>query len=84
VKLQWKSKKIRLNRPPKRIILWFIPELKKELFDNGVLVNTSQYTLKLKPGTIYSFKVTDSKQGGESFPSEILSVYRDPNEKEQY
>ena len=44
-------------------------------FDNGVLVAEAQYTRPdLKPGVIYSFKVTAVNAGGESFPSEILSV----------
>ncbi|MDZ7331356.1 MAG: fibronectin type III domain-containing protein [candidate division KSB1 bacterium] len=44
-------------------------------FDNGTLLATNQFTKnELKPGTIYSFKVTAVNSGGESFPSEILSV----------
>ncbi len=44
-------------------------------FDNGTLVDNPQFTQgRLKPGTIYSFKVTAVNSGGESFPSEILSV----------
>ncbi|MDZ7265472.1 MAG: fibronectin type III domain-containing protein, partial [candidate division KSB1 bacterium] len=44
-------------------------------FDNGTLVDTTQFTQKgLKPGVIYSFKVSAVNSGGESFPSEILSV----------
>lgn len=44
-------------------------------FDNGVLVDTSQAIVgNLQPGEIYSFKVTAVNEGGESFPSEILSV----------
>ncbi len=44
-------------------------------FDNGVVVNRPRYTMKnLEPGVIYSFKVTAVNAGGESFPSEILSV----------
>ncbi|MBN2090349.1 fibronectin type III domain-containing protein [candidate division KSB1 bacterium] len=44
-------------------------------FDSGTLVDATQWTpTKLKPGVIYSFKVTAVNSGGESFPSEILSV----------
>ncbi len=50
-------------------------------FDNGVLVNTNGAKVTLLPGKIYSFKVTAVNKGGESFPSEILSAYRSPNEK---
>lgn len=43
-------------------------------FDNGVKVDdpTIVFT-NLKPGVIYSFKVTALNDGGESFPSEILA-----------
>lgn len=44
-------------------------------FDNGTVVNQPGAVLKnLQPGVIYSFKVTAVNEGGESFPSEILSV----------
>lgn len=44
-------------------------------FDNGKLVESNKIKLNnLKPGTIYSYKVTAINNGGESFPSEILSV----------
>ena len=44
-------------------------------FDNGKLVNgTAVIILNIKPDVIYSYKVTAVNQGGESFPSEILSV----------
>jgi len=44
-------------------------------FDNGVLVRDSSFVLeKIKPSLIYSFRVTAVNKGGESFPSEILSV----------
>ncbi|WP_455587474.1 golvesin C-terminal-like domain-containing protein [Bacteroides sp.] len=50
-------------------------------FDNGVLVNSPSYTVKIEPGLVYSFKVTAVNRGGESFPSEILSAYKAKNEK---
>ena len=50
-------------------------------FDNGVLVNTDRINVTVQPGKIYSFKVTAVNKGGESFPSEILSAYRAPNQK---
>jgi hypothetical protein len=49
-------------------------------FDNGILVNEAKYTLKnLEPNKIYNFKVTAVNNGGESFPSEILSVGLNPD-----
>ena len=50
-------------------------------FDNGVLVNSNRLDITIPSGKIYSFKVTAVNNGGESFPSEILSAYRAPNEK---
>lgn len=43
-------------------------------FDNGRLVDSAYFSLKIDQGKIYSFKVTAVNNGGESFPSEILSV----------
>ncbi len=46
-------------------------------FDNGVLVDQPDVVFKnVKPGIIYSYKVTAVNGGGESFPSEVLSVCR--------
>lgn len=46
-------------------------------FDNGKLVETPMAVIdNLKPGTIYSFRVTAVNEGGESFPSEVLAVCR--------
>ncbi len=44
-------------------------------FDNGRLVDSTSFTFENpEAGKIYSFKVTALNKGGESFPSEILSV----------
>lgn len=51
-------------------------------FDNGVLVNSNHTKLKIEKDKIYSFKITAINKGGESFPSEILSVYRQSEEKD--
>ena len=50
-------------------------------FDNGVVVKDNCTTIDIEQGKIYSFKVTAVNRGGESFPSEILSAYRAPNER---
>ena len=49
-----------------------------EGFDNGRYVSGQDCSLKLpvSAGLVYSFKVTAVNRGGESFPSEVLSVYR--------
>jgi len=44
-------------------------------FDNGRYVTTTSFTDKdLKPGVVYSYKVTAVNDGGESFPSEVLAA----------
>ena len=50
-------------------------------FDQGVVVNSNVYRAVQSPGLIYSYKVTALNDGGESFPSEILSSARAFNEK---
>ncbi|NOZ63063.1 MAG: hypothetical protein GXO74_15540 [Calditrichaeota bacterium] len=46
-------------------------------FDNGRLADSTTFVIKnLEPNVIYSFKVTAINAGGESLPSEILSVCR--------
>ncbi|MEG2366170.1 MAG: xanthan lyase [Alistipes sp.] len=51
-----------------------------EDFDNGHLVEGTSCTLPIERGQLYSFKVTAVNDGGESFPSEILTTYRASNE----
>ena len=43
-------------------------------FDNGTRVAGTYVEFPVEPGHIYSFKVTATNAGGESFPSETLSV----------
>lgn len=50
-------------------------------FNNGTIVNTNQCHVNLMPGHIYSFRITAVNDGGESFPSETLSVYISPQSK---
>lgn len=45
-------------------------------FDNGVLVNSNSYRTRIPAGVVCSYKVTAVNKGGQSFPSEILSVGR--------
>ncbi|MCH5174775.1 MAG: xanthan lyase [Prevotellaceae bacterium] len=42
-------------------------------FDNGTVVQGTAYTVPLNQDQVYSFRVTALNQGGESFPSEVLS-----------
>lgn len=53
----------------------------KDDFDNGKIVNTPCFRSTLTPGMLYSYKVTALNEGGQSFPSEILSVAKAEQEK---
>ena len=54
----------------------------KSGFDNGIVVDSNFITLNnIRPDTIYSFKITALNDGGESFPSEVLSVCWIDNDK---
>ncbi len=52
-------------------------------FDNGTYTDKNTVTANIEPGKIYSFRVCAVNQGGESFPSEILSVYRANNNQKE-
>ena len=43
-------------------------------FDNGILVEGTNYRTTISSGTIHSYKVVAVNKGGLSYPSEILSV----------
>ena len=43
-------------------------------FDNGVALDQPEAEVPIEKGHVYSFRVTATNAGGESFPSEILSV----------
>ena len=50
-------------------------------FDNGTPVDKNVYRLRIEKDKIYRFKVAAVNGGGQSFPSEILSVCRKSDEK---
>ncbi|NDW12514.1 xanthan lyase [Bacteroides sp. 214] len=50
-------------------------------FNHGVVVKENKYRVVQSPGLVYSYKVTALNEGGESFPSEILSAGSALNEK---
>ena len=75
VTLQWKAvtDPLEPTAAPEKYVVY--TQIEDNGFDNGALVNKNQFVLKkLKKGVIYSFKVSAANKGGESFPSEILSV----------
>ncbi|HBK31144.1 MAG TPA: hypothetical protein DDZ78_05900, partial [Porphyromonadaceae bacterium] len=49
--------------------------------DNGTPVDKNVYRLRIEKDKIYRFKVAAVNGGGQSFPSEILSVCRKSDEK---
>lgn len=62
---------------PEKYIVY--TRIEDEGFDNGQLVDSPTFEIPtLEEGLIYSFKVTAVNGGGESFPSEILSVCNMP------
>ena len=50
-------------------------------FDNGRIVKGNSVELDIEKDKVYSYKVTAVNDGGQSFPSEILSVCRKSEEK---
>ncbi len=50
-------------------------------FDNGTLVQNNSFKTTIPNDKVVSFKVTAVNNGGESFPSEILSIGKSSQEK---
>jgi hypothetical protein len=50
-------------------------------FDNGTHTHSPHFSLRLEPGVLYSFRVAAVNQGGESFPSEVMSALFQPKSK---
>lgn len=48
-------------------------------FDNGIRINGTACKVKLQPDVLYNFRVTAINDGGESFPTEVLSAVYHPN-----
>ncbi len=84
IQLKWKAQPdpLEASALPDKYIVY--TRMGKKDFDNGQVVQQEEFTLKgIKPGVIYSFRVSAVNAGGESFPSEILSACRmDTNRKE--
>jgi hypothetical protein len=73
--LKWKSRQDPLepSAVPKGYLIY--TRIDDGGFDNGIFTNDTVFVFKqFEMGKIYSFKVTAVNDGGESFPSEILSV----------
>lgn len=50
-------------------------------FNNGIVTKNTRIVMEIQAGKIYSFKIAALNRGGESFPSEILSVCRVNNDR---
>lgn len=74
VALSWSAQADSLEESayPKKYIVYKAVE--NNGFDNGTVTNVPYIVLPIGNDTIYRFKVTAVNDGGESFPSEILSV----------
>jgi len=80
-KLEWKDTQDTLEPTaiPNKYIVY--TRVDNSGFDNGTIVNDKTYSAEIESGKIYSFKISAVNDGGESFPSEILSIYQAPVEK---
>ena len=75
LRLQWQPvvDPLEASANPEKYMVY--TRIEDEGFDNGVIVHEPSVVFPdLEEGLIYSFKVTALNAGGESFPSEILSV----------
>ena len=74
VKLVWKAVNDSLEPTavPERYIVY--KRIGNGDFDNGTMVKKPTFTCKIPTDQVISFKVTAVNKGGQSFPSEILSV----------
>ena len=79
--LTWKGVEdpIEPDASPTRYIVY--TRIGDSAFDNGIIVEEPRFTIKIEPDMIYSFKVTALNDGGESFPSEVLSAMKSSQEQ---
>ncbi len=81
VYLSWMTQKDSLesNADPTHFIIY--KSVNNGGFDNGTLVSANHALMKIGPDSIYNFKVTAVNEGGESFPSEVLSIAKSSKEQ---
>lgn len=84
VTLEWKETPDRLE--PTAAPEGYMVYIRKGngVFDKGQFVRSNRLHIKIESGEILSFKVTAINEGGESFPSEILSVGRSIHDTDGY
>ncbi|MDR2651459.1 MAG: xanthan lyase [Prevotellaceae bacterium] len=81
VELKWKSVEDKYEPTAKPTEYLIYTRTDDGDFDNGVTTDDESCSVNIVSGKIYSFKIAAVNDGGESFHSEILSVYKSPNEK---
>lgn len=75
IKLSWKPTVDELEDTAKPTGFVVYKAIGNQGFDNGTYTTENDFTVsEIETGTIYRYKVTAINAGGESFPSEILSV----------
>lgn len=81
ISLRWDAQidTLEMSAQPDQYIIY--SKIDDEGFDNGTVVNQNHHRLEIETGKIYSFKIAALNKGGESFPSETLSVYQSGNDK---
>lgn len=81
IKLTWRPVEDTLEptASPEKYIVY--TRINDGAFDSGTLNSDTTFSTRIQPDSIYSFKVTAVNRGGESFPSEILSLCRASHEK---
>ncbi|MBR5062021.1 MAG: xanthan lyase [Prevotella sp.] len=79
VKLSWNAVSDELEPTAKPTSYNIYIAIDKGDFDNGQAIKSSSCTVSLTPGKLYHFRITAVNKGGESFPTEVLSAYYQPN-----
>ncbi len=82
VRLTWQATRdtLETTAAPNGFVLY--TRVGDEDFDNGLaLGNVNEYTLPISPGRMYAFKIAATNAGGQSFPSEVLTIYKSTNEQ---
>lgn len=75
IELQWKPVSDPLESTAEAESYMVYTRINGSGFDNGIPVTTTRFVMdNVQSDSIYSFKVTAVNGGGESFPSEVLSV----------